>query len=59
MKSSVQKKREALAEWIDNQIRQRALENRTGALEMKIQVTFADGGIRRVRLTDAFTEDMT
>ena len=58
MKNSVQKKRDALAEWIDHQLRQKAAETRTGSLELKIQVTFSDGGIRRVRLTDAFSEDM-
>lgn len=59
MASNSQKKRDALAHWLDQQLRQRVEEVRTGSLELRIQVTFADGGIRRVRLTDSFSEDMT
>lgn len=59
MASNSQKKRDALAHWLGQQLRQRVEEVRTGSLELRIQVTFADGGIRRVRLTDSFSEDMT
>lgn len=59
MGKRLEKRRNAMIEWVDGLLREKTLNKKTGVLEVKVQVTFSDGGIRRVRRTESFTDDMT
>lgn len=59
MSKGFRQKRDAIAAWLEALLGRNMDAGTTGILEIKIQVTFSDGGIRRVRRTESFTEDMT
>jgi hypothetical protein len=59
MGKRLEKRRDEMIEWVDGLLREKSLGKKTGVLEVKLQVTFSDGGIRRVRRTESFTDEVT
>jgi hypothetical protein len=48
-----------MIDWVEGLVTEKTLNKKTGVLELKVQVTFSDGGIRRVRRTESFTDEVT
>jgi hypothetical protein len=59
MGKRLKKKRDEMIDWVEGLLSEKTLNKKTGVLELKVQVTFSDGGIRRVRRTESFTDEVT
>lgn len=59
MSKGFKQKRDAIAEWFEALLKRNVDANKTGVLEITVQVQLFDGGIRRMRRTESFTDDWT